>query len=128
MQDYKSYQKPTQEGETFIMTLKSTNGTSEAMSLEFSHRTSKGDVWYIHFGRGTNPNFKIIVKGGSMTYIHYQYNKEFGKVETEIYSEPSFDITTAQGMAHIKHIFDSYWKDLSESMMDYIDSKVDNNQ
>lgn len=127
MQDYKRYQRPTQEGETFTISLTSTNGTSESMSLQFGHRSHARDVWYIHFGQinyWKDSNFKIIVKGGTMTYQHYKYTKGFGKVCTDIYSEPSFDITTAQGLAHIKDIFDSYWKDLSESIMDYIDSKV----
>jgi len=126
MQDYKPYQRPTQEGETFWMHLNSTNGPSETMELEFSHGSDKRDLWYVRFGgaTGTTPDFKIIVKEWSITYIHYKYTKGFGKVETEIYSEPSFDVTTPQGLAHIKHIFDSYWKDLSESIMGYIDSKV----
>lgn len=116
MQDYKPYQSPTQEGETFTMTLKSTNGTSETMALQFHHGSDTRDVWYVHYGEinyWKDTNYKIIVKGGGISYIH----ESSRGVDTEIYYEPSFDITTAQGLAHIKDIFDSYWKELSESIL-----------
>ena len=121
MQNYKPYQKPTQEGETFTMTLTSTNGTSETMLLQFAEADSKKDHWYVHFGKinyWPSPNFKIVVHGGSITYQYNKYSEEFRtKVRTDIYSEPSFDITTAQGLAHIKDICDSYWEELSESIL-----------
>lgn len=118
MQDLGNYRRPNSEGQTFTLIQKSTYGESKGIRMEFVGNVFGKDKWHVWTtGHRSSPaSFRIVVDGNHIVYQYKKYTKEFGNRWTDITMDLPYDLTSMMGMATIRNIIDSYWKERQEEI------------